>query len=595
MSLLPDLLQPVPDRARWGRPRHIEAGRAAEDGQFVEVGQIVEVGQATGAWARRPTGSTRNRVPREPVEPREPVGRRDTVRRVAAAVSVVTALGVAAIAWSSTLVGEYSVMDLGPAGAGHDAHAGHGPGAAGDPGAPGASVTGATPPQTSVTALTAPTGRPADVHVELVARQATIDVPGGHPVDGYTVNGRSPGPEIRASQGDLVQVDFVNASVSDGATLHWHGMDVPNAADGVAGITQDVVPIGGRFSYRFIAQDAGTYWYHSHQVSHEQVVGGLLGAVVIEPRADGVEMPEGGSDASGTTHVGTAHDVTALLHVYGGQYTLNGSVRDERVAAAPGEPVRVRVINSDQGTASVWSVAPFTVLATDGHEVHAPTPVTHQRLLIPAGGRADVSVQAPTDGVMRLHVGGARSVLVGDVSSTHAAETAPDEPQPDETLDLLSYGAAEPLGFDPSAPDRSFDYVIARRFGIIDGRPGNFWTINGRMFPDMPMFHVREGDVVVMHLRNDSGDVHPMHLHGHHVVVLARDGAAASGSPWVVDSLDVHPGEQYDIAFVADNPGIWSDHCHTLPHAVDGLVAHVMYDGITTPFTINGAAGNSPE
>jgi FtsP/CotA-like multicopper oxidase with cupredoxin domain len=86
-----------------------------------------------------------------------------------------------------------------------------------------------------------------------------------------------------------------------------------------------------------------------------------------------------------------------------------------------------------------------------------------------------------------------------------------------------------------------------------------------------------------------------MHLHGHHVVVLSRDGVAASGSPWIVDSLDVHPGERYEIAFVADNPGIWSDHCHTLPHAVDGLVAHVMYEGVTTRFTIDGGAGNRPE
>ena len=86
-----------------------------------------------------------------------------------------------------------------------------------------------------------------------------------------------------------------------------------------------------------------------------------------------------------------------------------------------------------------------------------------------------------------------------------------------------------------------------------------------------------------------------MHLHGHHVVVLSRDGEAASGSPWWVDSLDLHPSESYTIAFVADNPGIWSDHCHTLPHAVDGLVAHLMYEGVSTTFTINGAMGNQPE
>jgi FtsP/CotA-like multicopper oxidase with cupredoxin domain len=443
-----------------------------------------------------------------------------------------------------------------------------------------------------VTDLTAAADRPADVHVELVARQGTVDVPGGRAVEGYTVNGTSPGPEIRARQGDLVEVEFVNASVADGATLHWHGMDVPNAADGVAGITQDVVPVGGRFTYRFVAADAGTYWYHSHQVSHEQVVGGLLGAVVIQP----VEAAPTAHPAEPVpTAASATRDVTALLHVYGGQHTLNGRADDEHVAAEPGETVRVRVINTDQGTASVWSAAPFTVVATDGHDVNEPAPVTDQRLLIPAGGRADVSVRAPHDGAVRVHVGGARSILIGAADATAATAAAPDASQPTSTLDLLAYGAAAPLGFDPASPDRSFDYVIARRFGIIDGRPGNFWTINGRMFPDMPMFHVREGDVVVMHLRNDSGDVHPMHLHGHHIVVLARDGVAASGSPWWVDSLDVHPGERYDIAFVADNPGIWSDHCHTLPHAVDGLVAHVMYDGITTPFTINGAAGNRPE
>ena len=504
--------------------------------------------------------------------------RRDLLRCAVVGVAVTTALGAGALAWSSTLLGEYSVMDMGGghSGAGDHGHDGHAEHGAGGAGASAASGTGGATGEVDVTALTADPERPADVRVELVARQGTIDVPGGRAVEGYTVNGTSPGPEIRARQGDLVEVEFVNESVAAGATLHWHGIDVPNAADGVAGITQDAVPVGGRHVYRFEATDAGTYWYHSHQVSHEQVLRGLLGAIVIDP----AEPPAISADV----------DVTALLHVYGGQHTLNGRADDEHVAAEPGSIVRVRVINSDQGTAAVWSAAPFRVLAIDGHEVNGPTEVEDRRLLIPAGGRADVAVQAPSRGAVGLHVGGARSIVVGD-----PAASAPKAPQPSETLDLLDYGDPAPLGLDTTSPDRSFDYVIARRFGLIDGRPGNFWTINGRMFPDVPMFHVSEGDVVVMRIVNDSGDVHPMHLHGHHVVVLSRDGVAASGSPWWVDSLDVRPGESYEIAFVADNPGIWSDHCHTLPHAVDGLVAHVMYDGVTTPFTINGEAGNLPE
>lgn len=482
---------------------------------------------------------------------------RELVRAVVIGTVTAIALGGGALAWSSTLLGEYSVMDSGAGGPA--AHAGH-----------GAAV--------AVDELVADPARPADVHVELVARQGTVTVPGGHPVEGYTVNGTSPGPEIRARQGQLVEVEFVNESVAAGATLHWHGIDVPNAADGVAGITQDAVPVGGRHVYRFVVEDAGTYWYHSHQVSHEQVEGGLLGAVVIEPATAGA------SDAV---------DVTALLHLYAGQHTLNGRVGDASVDAPPGASVRVRVINTDQGTAAVWSATPFRVVAVDGREVNGPSEVADRKLLVPAGGRADVAVVVPATGAVRVHVGGARSVLIGDAGAAEAS--APRAPQPEATLDLLSYGRPAPLGFDPSSPDREYEYVIGRRFGLIDGRPGNFWTINGRMFPDMPMFHVAEGDVVVMHLRNDSGEVHPMHLHGHHFAVLARDGVAASGSPWLVDSLDVHPGEAYDIAFLADNPGIWSDHCHTLPHAVDGLIAHVMYEGVTTPYTIGPTSGNRPE
>ncbi len=453
---------------------------------------------------------------------------------------------------------------------------GHHHGGTADAGPPASGSVGAAASAVDVTTLVADPARPADVRVELIARRGTVRVPGGRAVEGYTLNGTSPGPTIRARQGDLVEVTLVNESVADGATLHWHGVDVPNAADGVAGVTQDAVPVGGRFVYRFVAQDAGTYWYHSHQMSHEQVERGLLGAVVVAPA-----MPP--ADAA-------AVDEVALLHVYAGQHTLNGAVADARVTADPGALARIRVVNTDQGTAAVWSSAAFAVAATDGHEVSGPTELVDHRVLVPAGGRLDVLVRVPETGAAGLHVGGARSIVIGPDGSS-----APVVPQPRRTLDLLGYGTASPLEFDPTRPDRVFDYVIGRRIGLVDGRPGTYWTVNGHLFPDVPMFHVAEGDVVRFRVVNDSGEVHPMHLHGHHVVVLSRDGVAARGSPWVVDSLDVRTGESYEVAFVADNPGIWSDHCHTLAHAVDGLIAHLMYEGVTTPFTIGGRTANHPE
>ena len=106
-----------------------------------------------------------------------------------------------------------------------------------------------------------------------------------------------------------------------------------------------------------------------------------------------------------------------------------------------------------------------------------------------------------------------------------------------------------------------------------------WWSINGHLYPNVPMYVVREGDVAVVHIENRNGEVHPMHLHGHHVVVLARNGVAATGSPWWVDSLNVSANETYDIAFLANNPGIWMDHCHNLKHAAQGMIAHLMYEG----------------
>ena len=84
------------------------------------------------------------------------------------------------------------------------------------------------------------------------------------------------------------------------------------------------------------------------------------------------------------------------------------------------------------------------------------------------------------------------------------------------------------------------------------------------------MFMVRRGDVVRMRISNRTLVVHPIHLHGHHALVVARDGVPSTGAAWWVDSLEVDPGESYDLVFVADNPGVWMFHCHNLPHARAG-------------------------
>ncbi|MEU7885548.1 multicopper oxidase family protein [Microbispora bryophytorum] len=524
------------------------------------------------------------------------------LRTVLAGAATIALLGPPAWMWQDSLMpGAYSVMDMGYAdyggalthvAAGTSAHSEHTHSDSEHmPSAHTPSEHSGRPEHThsehthsehaasarSLTSLTADPDREADVSITLVARRQRFRLATGRPVDGYTLNGTSPGPVIHATVGQLVQVRLVNESVPDGITLHWHGVDVPNAADGVAGVTQDAVGVGRSFTYRFVAGQAGTFWYHSHQVSHEQVRRGLLGALVVTPAA--------------RPPAGTA-DVVALLHLYDGARTINGREGDVRAEALPGERVRVRMINTENGQTSVWvGGAPFRLIAVDGTDLHEPAPVRDTAVTVTAGGRADIEVTMPEDGSpVRVHIGGPAGVVLGSRSYD-----VPAVPRPATSLDLLTYGTPAPLGFDPDRPDRRFDYVIGRRPGFLDGRPGIWWKINGHMFPDVPMFVVAEGDVVRVRIVNDSGEPHPMHLHGHHAVVLSRDGVRATGGPWWVDSLEVGAGESYDLAFVAGNPGIWMDHCHNLPHATEGLVAHLMYEGVTTPFTVGGTAGNEPE
>jgi FtsP/CotA-like multicopper oxidase with cupredoxin domain len=425
----------------------------------------------------------------------------------------------------------------------------------------------------SVETLIADPARKADVVVHLVAASATLNV-GGKNVPGFTVNGTSPGPTIFAKKGQLVEVHLRNESVRAGVALHWHGVDVPNAMDGVAGVTQNAVLIGGEFVYRFVADQVGTYWYHSHQVSHEQVIGGLFGALVITP----VDSDR------------TVLDVLATSHLYGGVKTLNGQPGNLRLAAKPGQRVRLRVVNTDNGSIEVWSGTPYRILAVDGYDVHEPGEVRGGSVTLTAGARVDVGVTMPADGSpVRVQVSKGNAVILG--SGAEPAEPV----QPKDPVDLLSYGTPTDFGFDPTQADQRFDYSVGHRPGFVHGRPGLWWSINGHLYPDVPMFVVRQGDVVMMRIDNHSGAVHPMHLHGHHAVVLSRNGVPATGSPWWIDSLNVADKEVYEIAFVASNPGIWLDHCHDLRHAANGMVAHLMYEGVTTPYTLGGESDNNPE
>ena len=126
----------------------------------------------------------------------------------------------------------------------------------------------------------------AEEGIRLEAAQAEVQIaPPDYPRSSvWAYNGVVPGTPLRLRRGEMLEARLVNG-LEQGTTVHWHGLRLPNAMDGVPGMTQPIVPPGGQFDYRFPLRDAGTYWYHPHANSLEQISRGLAGVLVVEEEA----------------------------------------------------------------------------------------------------------------------------------------------------------------------------------------------------------------------------------------------------------------------------------------------------------------------
>src|SRR5690242_19135372 len=321
---------------------------------------------------------------------------------VAGAALLAVAAWVGVQWWNSRLPAAYDPMayaraDLG----GGPPLAGHTPGV---PMPPGMRMARAV----AVPALVAAPGIPDD-RFELTARQTRIRLAPGRPIDAIAFDGVVPGPELHVKVGDLVQVTLVNRDVRAGVTIHWHGVDVPNAEDGVAGVTQDAVLPGRRFVYRFRPDRAGTFWYHAHQVSRAEVRRGLFGVLVVEQR---VAPPS------------PTLDVALASHDFDGVPTLAGSDELQHRTAAAGTNVRLRLLNTDN-TPQRYTIdgAPFRVLALDGNDVRGGGPIANRTLRVAAGGRVDVGFTMPATPVRLSVVDTSVGVVFSRVGQGERAST----------------------------------------------------------------------------------------------------------------------------------------------------------------------------
>jgi FtsP/CotA-like multicopper oxidase with cupredoxin domain len=446
------------------------------------------------------------------------------------------------------------------------------------------------PGQAAISAadLTAPPGSEPLDRFTLVAQVSQIDG-----ATAWTYNGMVPGPELRVRQGDRVQVTLIN-QLPESTTVHWHGLQLPNAMDGVAGLTQDAVPPGQSFTYEFVARDAGTYWYHSHQQTEAQLQRGLFGALVIEPLQATEDC-----------------DYAVVLHGAPGHVRVSNT----HLEARPGQTVRVRIINAvapgmDGGPeVALVAGAPFTVAALDGHDLQGDGLLDTTRIPLGMGQRADVVFTMPPSNRVELRISELQAdttfvqevferlsppsprsdvVTVGDGSAPLAVD-----PASAPMFDALNYGA--PVAADSQSFDTSASIILDKKPGVRDGRVELVHTLNGQASPNVSPLEVTQGEHVLLHIVNNTDEFHPMHIHGHVFTVVARNGEPVSGSPLHLDSVLVGPREAWDVAFVADNPGIWMIHCHVLLHAGMGMSMTLDYSGVYSPFEMGSQRGNMPE
>ncbi|WP_313998245.1 multicopper oxidase family protein [uncultured Paenibacillus sp.] len=127
-----------------------------------------------------------------------------------------------------------------------------------------------------------------------------------------------------------------------------------------------------------------------------------------------------------------------------------------------------------------------------------------------------------------------------------------------------------------SMEDMKEGSAVGMTEGSMEGMQGgnmdyNYWTINGKSFPDTQAIKAKKGQKIRVRLINISNAPHPMHLHGQDFRVIAEDGHPIA-QPQVMNTIDVAPGKTYDIEFIADNPGTWVFHCHELHHTMNGEV-----------------------
>lgn len=413
------------------------------------------------------------------------------------------------------------------------------------------------------------------------------------PVNIWGYNGIAPGPVLRVRQGDELKVQLQNG-LHQPTTLHWHGVRIANAMDGVPGLTQKAVEPGKTFDYRFVCPDAGTFWYHPHKFSSEQVARGLHGVLIVDekdpPQVDQdrlMVVDDWRLDESGQIHNASFGSIGERAHGgrFGNTFTCNG-VTNHRIQVKAGERIRFRFCNVANASSFALQIADHhaTVIAIDGQPVD-PFKAHDGVILLSPGQRVDVMADMTNEpgSTSRIRLLGFEQE-VAIATLVYAEGQRKRKGILDQPVKLPSNPLLANLDLD-SAVDVGLIMDGGAMGGMsgakVDGQflgmrrlvqqYGYVWSFNGTAgMPDEPLVRVKRGQTVRLRMVNNTSWPHAMHIHGHHFKQISDGAGDGYGAVWR-DVIVLRRDQELTTAFVADNPGKWMLHCHMLEHQEGGM------------------------
>lgn len=395
-------------------------------------------------------------------------------------------------------------------------------------------------------------------------------------------NGSVPGPVLRVREGKPVTVDVFNETDVP-ETVHWHGQQIPSAVDGSVEEGTPEIPAHGHRRYRFTPKPAGTRWYHTHSMAHADLTragfSGQFGLCIVDPAREPGNYDQEVTIAAhhwepSLAHMGPPDNGWEIAY---GSATLNGRMlgAGDPVRVREGQRVLFRFLNAS-ATDEIRLALPghrFTVIAMDGNPVAKPQTVDF--LYLDIGERIDATVEMNNPGVWVLGSTKAEERMMGMGVVVEYADRS-GEPQWQQPANI-GRGPCDYSLFSTGASVPEPDHTFEMKFEKIPGKRVDFnhWTINGKSFPDNGKLRLEKGRRYRLAFNNDTGDVHPLHLHRHTFEITSVGGKPMAGLK--KDVISVARKSTASVDFVADNPGLTLFHCHMQLHMDFGFMQLLEY------------------